>query len=265
MGFTTVGWFENGDFSASGLTEIQAISPDGHVSTNEENIQIPTFAQRLAAVFANGPTATRVQISSPTLEAFNQVDVSPLSVALEPLSPTPWMPFFGNPIPMGPGEDMVAQVQNDNSPGGDDMHVIAWLMNNRDPALPLPIRSIRATSSDPSVSNKWTKVQLKLGSGLKPARYQFVGLKSVSFGGTPIAARVNFVGEENILRPGVVASDSEADVTPQIFRHAALGSWGEFEHDNVPQIEILNLNNGETDHRFILDVIKMPRRRATAQ
>lgn len=251
MSFTLVGWNESQD-SSGGLLQVAALG-DQHITTQGDDILVPDFAPRLAAVAAISAALTRAQLTSPSLRRHTQLDVAPIVASDEPTAPTPWMNLFDRPLPLEVGEGLRALV-SDSTAGASQSKVLAWLLGEATPAPDGPVQTIRCTSTATLTAEAWTLVTLTLSQQLEAGRYAIVGMRAETAGG--IAARLVIPGSD--LRPGVIAYDAVGDQEHEIFRHGNLGlSWGEFEHLFVPQVEVL-ATSADTSLVVWLDVVKLP-------
>jgi len=256
MVWTTIGYSESQDSAV--LIPVNSLADDSVTNIGVDSILVPGFASRLAAALGIGVNITLGRVTAPSLEAFNQVDIGGLNVNAEPLSPTPFSQFFGNPIPLAVNEELGFEAAEDGA-GAQISSAVIWLMDKIDPVATLngrklPVRQLRATGTTTLVADAWTSVGLTLGQNLKAGRYQAVGLRAIS--ATGVAARYIFTGEPVNHRPGCIAYDVVSDIENPIFRAGVLGVWGEFEHNQIPTIEMW-ARAGDTAQEFILDVVKI--------
>jgi len=259
MVWTTLGYSESQDSAT--LADVASLADNSVTNTGTDKILVPKFASKLAAAMGIGVSITQARVVAPSLEAFNNVDIGGLNVNAEPLSPTPFMHFFQNPIPLTVNEELGFQAAEDGATVISSG--VVWLMDKLDPVasimqngkvVKLPIRSIRGTGTQTLVADAWTSVTVALGQSLKAGRYQAVGLRAIS--ATGVAARYVFQGEPVNHRPGCIAYDTVADIENPIFRAGRLGVWGEFEHNQIPTIEMW-ARGADTTQEFILDVVKI--------
>jgi len=260
MVWTSVGYSQSQDSAV--LVDVNALADTSVTLTTDNKILVPSFASKLAAVMGIGVNITLGRVTAPSLEAFNNVDVGGLNQNAEPLSPTPFMHFFGNPIPLTLNESLGFQAAEDGA-GAQISSALLFLMDKIDPVatvmqngkiVRLPVRSIRATGSTTLVADTWTRVPLTLDQSLKSGRYQQVGLRAIS--ATAVAARSLFQGEPVNHRPGCIAYDTVSDIENPLFRAGRLGVWGEFEHNQIPTIEHW-ARAADTTQEYIIDVVKI--------
>ena len=247
MGFTLVAYNESQD-TAGNLT-LHAALADQHITVDGDDILVPGFASNILAVYGVGLNLTRMQISSPSLRKKNLLDISPVDQSAEPEEPSAVHFFNENPVVLTSAEALQVLMAEDGA-GAQRSIAALWLMDTLDAKPSGEIRSIRATTTTATTANLWSLVTLTLDQQLEAGRYAIVGFRAVS--ATGILARLVIPG--SAMRPGVIAYDAVNDTENVMFRMGKLGSWGEFEHTFIPQVEMLT-TTGETPDEFILDVI----------
>lgn len=247
---TLVGYYESQDTSAV-LTRMAALV-DQHITVNGDDILVPDFASKLGWIWAAGSDITQAQISSPSLREKLLLDVMPLNDgADEPLDPPPIDIRMPSGIQLVPSEGLRALVAEDAA-GADAEYILAMLFDSIDAVPPGEIMTVRATSATTVTANAWSLCVLTFSQQLEAGRYAVVGMRAE--GATALAARLVFPGSG--YRPGCLGTDTAADVGLKIFRHGALGSWGEFEHTFPPQVEML-CTAGDTAQVVWLDLVKV--------
>jgi hypothetical protein len=247
--FTTVAYVKSQD-TGGVLTNVAAIA-DQHVRVSGDDVIVPDDLPFLCGAYAGGTTITGARISSPALRRTLLLDVSPLNVGAEPLSPTPLFNAFYSPLPLDADEALNALVA-EGATGAEYEEVVVFLGDGAQSPVSGDIYTVRATGSTTLTAYAWSNVPLTFAQTLPAGRYQLVGLRAISAGA--IAARCVFVG--GTWRPGCIACDAESDLTPDIFRRGALGVWGEFEHNTPPTIDFLSIS-ADTSEVVYLDLIKV--------
>ena len=216
MPFTLVGWQESITPGAA-LTILDALT-DEHITEIGDNIQVPSDLSKIALA-----ASFMLQIIDNYLPEGIQLD---------------------------PGEQMNAYVQ---APSGTIPGVLlVWLFNTID-AIPSGERfSIRFTAGTAAVGYTWGSRAITLSENLLAGRYAVVGARVLST--TLIAFRLIFTGQSE--RPGALGVDAYGDIQHPVFRDGSLGVWGEFEHNELPRLEVLAVT---TDSAFVgyLDLIKI--------
>jgi hypothetical protein len=249
MAFSLVAFSESQD-TAGVLTSVQALV-DQHITTDGDNILVPSFAPNLAGVFALGATISQAQVSAPSLRRALLYDVAPLNVGAEPVVRPYLHDRFMNPIPLEPSEGLQALVAEE-AVGAERETVLMWLQGEYEEPAGGEVMTVRATSTTTLSANEWSLCSITLTQQLQAGRYQIVGMKAVSAGA--VAARLVLPGSE--YRPGVIASDTIGDVSIQAQRYGKHGVFGEFEHTFVPQVEFLSVS-ADTSEEIYLDIIKI--------
>lgn len=250
MAFTVAAYTQSQDTSGV-LTNVAALA-DQHITTQGNDVVVPEWASKLAAVLAIGATISQAQITAPSLRAQSQLDVQPLNTNAEPLSPTPWLPMWDKPRALIPGEGLEALVA-ETAAGAERETILAFLQGELQPVPDGPIESIRCTATATLTANAWSLATLTLSQQLRAGRYAIVGMRAESAG--LLAARLVIPGSP--FRPGCIGYDAAGDVENRLFRMGLLGqSWGEFEHRFVPQVEFLSIS-ADTAETVWLDVVKV--------
>ncbi len=248
MGFTLVAYAEAQDSAA--LVNVAAV-PDPHVSVFGDDITVPAAMSQLAAVAAIGLNITRAQVRSPSILGVFPFEVSPISVAAEPLSPTPFPEFFRNPISLDPAEALNFQAAEDGA-GAIQSNGLIWLTDGSVNPMPGEIFTIRGTGTTTVGTFVWANCPIILDENLPAGTYAVVGMRAEST--TCLAARLVFVG--GTWRPGVIGYDAVSDLEDPIFRFGQLGNWGEFRHDQAPTADFL-CTAADAAQTIFLDLIRL--------
>lgn len=249
MVFTLVGYSQSLD-TAGVLTALDGL-PDQHVRVELKNIIVPREMNHLAGALAVGATITGAQLESPTLRRTVLLDLAPINVGVEPVSPTPLARLFGIPIPLDEDEALRA-LAAEGAAGAERETVVVWLADGPLSPVDGEVYTVRATGTTTLVGYAWTNVPLTFAQVLPAGRYQVVGMRAESAG--CIAARCVFVG--GVWRPGCVGYDAIGDHEDVIFRRGMLGVWGEFSHTQPPSVEFLSIST-DTAEVVYLDVIRI--------
>ena len=248
MAFSLVGWSEEVDSAT--LTDIQALL-DQHVTTDGDDILVPAFASNIIGVFAFGAMITGAQISSPTLRKGLMLDVAPINVSSKAVCPLPFVNRLDRPIALTPGEGLRARV-SEGGTGATRVGVLVWLQGEYEEPPEGEIHTVKATSTTTTTPYEWTLCPLSLTQQLEAGRYALVGARVEA--GNAIAARFVIPGSE--YRPGVIACKATVDTDNGIFREGRFGTFGEFEHTFIPQVEVLSAGV-DTAEVVYLDVVKI--------
>jgi len=248
MSFTLVGYYET--IESLTLTELAAMS-DQHVTTSGDDVLVPEFASKLGAVCFICPEISQAQLTAPSLRERSLIDVRPLNLNNRPIGGRPFLTYWEKPIQLEPGEGARA-LASEHSVGVSSVTALVWLVDEISSMPDGEIETIRATSTTTTKAFEWTLCQLNLTQQLRAGRYAIVGMRAES--ANAIAARLVIPGSP--YRPGTLAYNTCAVEQPAEFRNGGLGSWGEFEHTFIPQVELLALAE-DTTQNFYLDIVKI--------
>lgn len=242
--------------AAGNLVNIAAL-PDDVISTNDDDLQVPSLNQVLAiiaGVSLGGEGYARLE--APSLLRKSRQYISPVNGNndgdVEPGSPPAVMDMRENPLRLRSTEDIQALVDSDTT-----SPAFQWLlMLFSDGSIVKPsgeMFTIRATAAVTLVAGQWTQGQMTFQDNLPAGKYAVVGLSAIAAG--LVAARLVFRGGEG-WRPGCLGRDSESDLEHPMFRYGGLGVWGEFSHNAEPGIEFLSIS-ADTAEVVLLDLIQV--------
>ncbi|MDD4985361.1 MAG: hypothetical protein PHQ43_06165 [Dehalococcoidales bacterium] len=248
MAFSLIGWYEALD--SAGLSDIAALV-DQHVTTDGDDILVPSWAPNLIGVFAYGVSLTGAQISSPSLRKSLLLDVAPINIGAEPVFPLPMVNRLDNPLALTPGEGLRAKC-SEGGAGATVVGTLAFLQGEYEEPPGGEVFTVKATSATTLVAYQWHLCPLTLSQQLEAGRYAIVGMRAEAAGA--IAARLVIPGSE--FRPGVIACDAGGDDGAGLFREGRFGLFGEFEHTFIPQVEFLSAS-ADTAETVFLDVVKV--------
>lgn len=248
MTFSLLGWSESQDTS-NALTGVAALA-DQHQTPSGDNYLVPGDTPRIGAVAVIGATVTRAQIISPTLRKSSLIDVRPLNVGAEPLSPTPYMPMWDKPRELAPSEGLNVSVA-ENAAGAERETVLIWMMGEAQPIPEGTIETVQIDFTLTLVANVWSSGAGVISQAQTAGRYAIVGGRAESAG--LVAWRLIIQGQAE--RPGAIGYDSPADLEDPVFRMGRMGRvWGEYESTTLPQGEFLSIS-ADTSETVWLDVI----------
>jgi len=246
--FTLIGWTESQDSAA--LVNIAALA-DPHVRVSGDDIVVPADIPTLVGAYALGPNVTRCQLQSPSLRRILNPEISPLDIAVEPSTPTPWIDLRFNGIKLDPEEALNALGAEDGA-GATRVTALAWLADKNIEPIAGDIRSVRVTNTSTLTANAWTNGALTFDQSLPAGKYAIVGGRFISTGLQ--AWRLVFVGYT--WRPGAIGYDTASEVEHSAFRYGGMGIWGTFNHNTPPTVDYLS-NSADTSQTGVLDLIKI--------
>lgn len=245
--FTLIGYSEN--YGAAATLDRVTPIPDMHVRVEGDNIIVPTGMNYLLGAAYISAVGTAAQVESPSLRRMALLDLSKICAAAEPTFPMPFESRFYTPLPLDEFEPVrfLASVSGAGRATG-----LLWLGDGPQSPVTGDIYTVMATAAVTLTGYAWTNAPLTFSQTLPAGTYQVVGFRAESAG--LLAARLVFVG--GTWRPGVVGCDARSDADESIFRHGALGVWGEFRHDQPPTVDFLS-SSADTAETVFLDLIKI--------
>ena len=229
--FTLVGYYDATEHTA--LAEVDAIA-DPHIRVSGNDIYVPSW-NKILAVFAGGADMTDCRLQSPSLRRMANQRIE--FVYPEAFPAANWMSSFAHIWKERARTLDIAEALNAFciNGGTTDEYVFVWLMDKLE-ALPAgEIFSIEGEVSLTSVEGAWVNGAITFTQTLPAGRYALVGMRAQD--GAGVAARCVF--PDISPRPGVIASQHYYEPGIPDFRYGGLGSWGEFEHDAPPSIDVI--------------------------
>ena len=270
--FHTVAYAASAQGINATLTALPSIT-DQALRTTGNGYVVPSL-NHVPLIVAFGPSMTRAQISSVTLQQLAKQELKPLMTTFPTagLATTP-VELYGNPLDLTPFEELDVNITNTAS---DGEYVIVWLSDG--PLNPLPFSpafsgpypaqqapgpggtptiltgqpfTLRATAAVTLTVAGWTLCQLTMDQNLFPGHYQIIGLEALS--ANIVAAR--FVAPGNAWRPGGIGRRVVSAPSMNRQRMGGWGVWAEFDSIQLPAIEVL-AQVADTSETFDLDLIR---------
>lgn len=252
--FTLVGWSASIDSAV--LAPLAAI-PDPHVRVNGSDIIVPgpqpnsPPLNALVGAFGIGVNITRLQLQSPSLRRILYEEVSPVNIAVLPVTVPPFMDARFTPPILDPEEALDAYIAESGA-GATRVSAFAWLADQAIEPVRGDIRTVRVTATTTLTAFQWTNAQLTFDQALPAGRYQIVGGRMESAG--LLAWRCVIVG--GLWRPGAIGFAAASAVERDAFRYGGMGVWGEFNHNTPPTIDFFS-GTADTSEAGELDLIKV--------
>lgn len=245
MPFHLCGFSESQDSAA--LVNVAALDDDT-LTIAGDDITVPADTPLVIAAHVLGANTTRALLRSPSIISQRTAyELTPIDVAALPSSPPRTINLFDNPLELVPSEQLNAQAAEDAA-GAARSTVLLWLADGPPaPAEGGAIRKIRASSTLTAVANAWTSGVLTLTDNLEAGRYALIGAMCRS---TNLQA-FRFIFRGSPYRPGGLGAAVVSSLLPAGQRDGGWGVWGEFEHNELPRLEVLA---NAADASFTLDL-----------
>jgi hypothetical protein len=239
----------------STANEAAPVIPDGTLTPSAvgQSYIMPWDGTVLMASAMND-TITRARLSYPSIRDFGLPEIFPLIALAEPSADYDlYVPGWVGPR-FKRGDDL--GVDTSNGASTVDNVIVTVLLG--DMALPVPAgrrTTIRGTSAQTLVANRWTNGGITLDQGLPSGTYAVIGMQCAC--NDAAAARLIF---PNMLgyRPGLPTGETIAILDPrQTGRAGQFGEWGRFQQTAPPQLELLGSTAGAETAAVILDLVQI--------
>ena len=248
MSFSIVGWSALADQAS--IAAIAAI-PDPHVRVNGVDIIVPSAIPNLVGVYGNGVNLTRVQLASPSLRRFLNLESAPIDISALPQTPFRFTDLRADPILLD-GEEALDALVSENGAGATRMNVFAWLSDGPIDTVDGDVRTVRVSSTTTLTPFNWTNAGLIIDQQLPAGEYMIVGGRMASAG--LLAWRCVLPG--NPWRPGGIGVANDGGAEGIIFRVGNFGAWGSFRHNTPPTIDFCS-STADTSQTGHLDLVKI--------
>jgi len=246
-------------FSESVLSAgtLQAIAPmpDPTITVNDDEAYVPDKYNQLvlAAAIVRTNAITRAQFRAPSLREMVYPEVSPQVIGANFDDPGECADFRQSPIQLVTNEGL--EFWSDG--GGDGttaatVSAFAWLSDGKISSQAGKIFPVRATASIGLSSGKWVSGPLEWDQSLPVGTYDIVGMRAEGAG--LLAARLVFIGDSAVTRPGCVGVSSSDERGGELFRMGAMGVFGTFSSITPPSVECTG--TGGSSQSFIFDLVK---------
>ena len=229
--------------------------PDPTVTINGDNLLVMDRYNQLFAAAGFGTTGsvvTNIQVQTPSLREmfFPNITPSVVGVTFNGLPAT--TEFFDNPIPLETNEGL--QVWSDASSAataGQQGSLIMLSDGARKPITSTRIFTMRTTAAITQVASTWVNGSLTFNQTLPVGWYEIVGMRAEASG--LLGARLVFVGESAVTRPGCPGSATAQSMDNYNYRMGRLGTWGKFHSLTPPSIDVIGTSG--TSQVIYLDLI----------
>jgi len=207
----------------------------------------PQDQPQLLFAAAMATSISRARIQTPTLNQITNPFIRGVMGGLVPTSPAQIANYGNNPLPLKAREEIIS-FGTQTGVGSLRTTVLLGLLFSQNPIAVGNQYTIRGTSTTAAVANVWTTLAITFQNQLPQGNYAVTGLQHQSANGQ--AARIIFLG--GYYRPGSMSLAALTDYGHPLFRMGALGQWGTFRDNIMPNIEVL-CNAADAAHEIYLD------------
>lgn len=221
---------------------LQAITPvpDPTVTINGNHVLVPDKYNQVVghAGITDANALTQAQLQSPSLREMFFPDVRPLVLATTFSNVLANIMFGDNPLPLKTNEGLDFYTDG----GGDGTtaqlsYGLVWLADQ--PLKPVmgPMFKMRATASIQAAVGAWTNGALTFDQTLPVGKYQIVGMTAQGVGLK--AARLVFIGDSAVTRPGCPAVNAVTAQDANQFKKGGIGVYGVFDSTTPPSVDVI--------------------------
>lgn len=238
-----------GSIAAVANTNCPAIVDD--VLTIQNAHFMLTQPRDLLFAYAGSPLLDRARINSPTFRAFSPSFIWPINLD-DSIPANPGVADYrDNPLRIPPLEEIAVEVTN-TAAGPSDTFALLGLQSVYEPVPRGNIYTLRGTSTTATVADVWTTAVFAWADTLPDGNYVVVG--GMQYSATAVAFRLIF--DNQIDRPGCIASVlATGDQWPPQGK-GGLGVWGHFRPCAMPQVQLLN-TAAVAVHTILLDIMRV--------
>lgn len=237
-----------------------AVTPaaDSQISIqNTDDVYLPSEWNKIVmvAILAVTVAGTRFYATSPKL---TEGRIAPIFTPVNAGTEFPSTPiihdFRNNPLEIDPTEALNVKADYSDVASAERVFILMWVGDGVDE--PVPESDVKftakATSTTAAVANTWTATTITFADKLPAGRYAIVGMRYEA--ANAIAARILDKNKSN--RDGCIGYDTLNDHDYNMFRYGNLGVLSEFEHNVVPNIEVMNIST-DAAHTFFFDLVQV--------
>lgn len=225
--------------------------PDSIMTVSNAHF-LPQQNRSLLYAYFGGAGVNRAKIITPTFRQVTTPWIRPVGLAIVPGAQPLIADYRANPLILRALEEV--QLAGMQTTGGAAVVVgIAGIAQQ--PIATVPggqIYTMRGTGATTLVAGAWSLVTMTWQDVLPNGDYGVVGMQYI--GTTALAARC--IMEEQVERPGCVATGLVTSRPHPMFQLGGLGIWGRFNGNRMPNIECL-ANAADTAQEIYLDIVRL--------
>jgi len=237
------------------LQPINALS-DPTVAVDGKYIGVPSRFPNLLFVagLCTGNEINRAQVQSPSLREFIYPEVSPLALGATFGNLVSFPVWNTEPIPLAAHEDLefYSDGGGDGTTAQQVMGVVAFC-DGKQPTAGGEIFTVSAKSNLTLNAGYWANTPITFDQILPVGKYQIVGMRAEGAG--LVAARLVFIGDSAVSRPGCLGVASANAQEHPIFRMGNLGVWGTFDSQTPPSVDLVGATG--TSQTYYFDLIRI--------
>lgn len=204
---------------------------------------------KICRMYAFGDLMSQVVIDSPFLRLIGPPNIQPFDTAAEPSNLPPINMPDVNGLVLQTNDPLGIKISRAGA-GALTCKVLLWMCPTMPTKVIGTVRRIRATSTVTLTQTGWTSGALTFDQALPSGPYEIVGMAAI--GANLFASRLIMPGE--VLRPGVLAQDSDGEFDWPDWANGNFGSFGKFNSWAPPTVQHIGFGAGAAQTVW-LDVI----------
>lgn len=230
--------------------------PDGAIPRNAAGDYIIPANMRVLAHHIIGVSTSKGQIQAPSLRIIAYPELVPINYGVRTAVPDmDRVQTYGNNGPRVLMNETIGLYATNDGVGVSATSGALWVQDRFDPSPDGMTIPIVATVTITVVDGQWALGSLAFDTQLGAGQYIVTGMDVVGI--NALYARLVFPGNTG-MRPGVAVNQINTRVVLRDpFRLGRIGSFGAFQFNVPPQLEIFGNAAGSTPFRVTLDVIKI--------
>jgi len=248
-----VGYYKS-VLSAGTLAALTPV-PDPTVTVQGNDLLVPAKYNQVVfgAALTVAHALTQAQLQAPSLRGMYFPDLTPRVLAAT----------FANIQRLGDLSQTPLQLQTNEglqffSDGGGDgttaeaCYGLVWLSDGALTPAKGKVYTMRATAAVALAAGSWVNGPLTFNQTLPVGTYSIIGMRAE--GANLVAARLVFIGQSAITRPGVPGAGGANTSDLDQFRMGAAGAFGSFDSTTPPSVDCLGVT--DTSQVFEFDLVK---------
>lgn len=247
MPFHTIAWESN----VTNAVETDMAPVQDSIMSIQNTHFMPQRQMQILYAYASSVNLSRARLITPKFRQITTPFLRPSGSALLPISRPPVVDYRRNPLTIN-GLEELQLLTLQGGAGAEVVYGIAGITESGiSPIAGGDIYTMRGTGTTTAVAKSWTQAAITWQDTLPAGNYQAVGLVSIST--TGVAGRLIF--EQQTWRPGSLCFAADGNITDPIFHQGALGVWGTFTGNRMPNFEIL-CNAADTAQEVFMDFVR---------
>lgn len=237
--------------TATGFEALDIIDDD-KLYTLDTELRVPDKYNSICLMYVLGSQVKECKLDAPSLRDFVNPYISPVDQAVTPSDLFPMSDFMNNQIQLKSGEFLKVLVSAKSTTSAKKI-VGVWFSDGMGKeTINGKSTTIKATATMTYTATAWTKQQLVLEQDIPFGMYEIIGMRVIADKG----AFARLVLQPDVNRPMVPCVSGYEHYLDPMFRQGQFGSFGRFENQVPPKLEIIGVAAG-SNPEVELDIVKV--------